>query len=440
MTGTVPAVPTTPVGAFRQLARFAEVLPVVAFRGLNGGMPILIGLYIGHRWGLGALGAYTFAASFVAVGLMCVDWGCTRWIPRELALARLHGDLAGETPTANTIRLVLAAAFLFLTIGGSGAGWIPAESARYAVALSFLCPIAIFSANGVSDRIVTREVGAIGAAVAAGLVVFAAGAWIAASLQTGPIGLIVAYLIGKVLEAVLLMTGRGHLFRFSLRRFLVTAAALWPFSMQAILGVIYSRLSVFIVQHFRHADLGLIGAATALQNVLLLVPVSIALLEYPVLTAAAATAQEGKFRRVLIVSAAASFAAVTAAMVFVILVRHIVGAALHIPPDLLPFVMAYVAVAYLTIGTALSSVLLQAIGRERITARLSVVTLVLSVTAQYGFIRAFGRWGVVEGVATAEALSVILFTTVAWHAVRSLHTPPAIEHAIEVPTAESLRH
>jgi O-antigen/teichoic acid export membrane protein len=423
----------------RALARFTEVIPVVAFRGLNGGMPILIGLYIGHRWGLAALGAYTFAASFVAVGLMCVDWGCTRWIPRELALARLQGDSAGATPTANTIRLVLAAAFLLVTAAGSQLGWIPQESARYAMLLAFLCPIAIFSANGVSDRIVSREVGAIGVAVAGGLAVFGAAAVLAATLAPGALGLIAAYIVGKTAEAVLLMKGRSYLFRMSARHFLVTALALWPFSIQAILGVVYSRLSVFIVEHFRHADLGLIGAASALQNVLLLFPVSIALLKYPVLTSAAATGQQHQFRRVLAMAVAASVAMVTAGMLFLFLLRGIIGRTLHIPPALMPFVLVYVAVAYLTIGTALSAVLLQAIGRERITARLSFVTLAVSITAQYAFIRAFGLWGIAAGVAAAEMLSVIIFATAAWRSEGGVRTyrPHVIPCGRDVRTPQS---
>src|SRR2546423_1553993 len=102
----------------RGFSRFLHVFPVVGFRGLAGGMPILIGLYIAHRWGLASLGAYTFASSFVAVGLMITDWGCTRWLPRELALVRMTpGTRATAAATANGLRLMISAAFLIVTAG-----------------------------------------------------------------------------------------------------------------------------------------------------------------------------------------------------------------------------------------------------------------------------------------------------------------------------------
>src|SRR5207244_488082 len=112
---------------------------------------------------------YTFANSFVAVGLIFVDWGCTRWLPRELALARQQRSGVTATATANAVRLGLAAAFLLLTLLFNAAGLIPPESARFAFELSLLYPISIFTANGVSDRIVVRQIGGIGKAVTAGL-------------------------------------------------------------------------------------------------------------------------------------------------------------------------------------------------------------------------------------------------------------------------------
>jgi len=65
-------------------------------------------------------------------------------------------------------------------------------------------------------------------------------------------------------EALILMRGRLELFRITPRHVFTTAYSLWPFSVQGILAVIYSRLSIFIVEHFRHADLGLVGAADAM--------------------------------------------------------------------------------------------------------------------------------------------------------------------------------
>src|SRR5438270_9637295 len=171
----------------RRLTRFLHVIPIVAFRGLAGGMPILIGLYIAHRWGLASLGAYTFAASYVAVGLMITDWGCTRWLPCELALVRLTpGAPPTAAATANALRLTITVAFLVVTWVLAVAHILPADSTRFALELGLLCPITIYSMNGVSDRIVTREIGGIATAVFIGLALFALLAFGGQSFVPGP--------------------------------------------------------------------------------------------------------------------------------------------------------------------------------------------------------------------------------------------------------------
>lgn len=422
----------------RRFARLTEVAPLVAFRGLNGGMPTLIGLFIAHRWGLRDLGAYTFAVSFVSVGLMVVDWGCTRWLPRELALARMH-ESTGGTATANTLRLLLAAVYLAVTWGLASAGRLPVESARFALELGLLYPISIFSVNGVSDRIVQRHIAGIGVAVAAGLLVFGSVAFGALRAGAGPHSIVLAFLAGKVVEALLLMQGRLQLFRVSPRHLLTTLLVLWPFSIQAILAVIYARLSIFIVEHFRHADLGLMGVATALQSVLLLLPVSVALLKYPALTRAAVEGDAAHIRSAVVSAAATSFAGVTAGVAFLFGVRGIIARVLHIAPESLPFVLAFTAIAYLTIGSSLSGVVLQALGHEHATAKLSFVTLAVSLAFQFVLVQRFGLWGVLAAIAAAEVVSVSVFGGFAWRAVHAKLRLHASAHALDLPTPESLQ-
>jgi len=408
----------TPATA-RRFTRFLHVFPIVAFRGLAGGMPILIGLYIAHRWGLASLGAYTFAASYVAVGLMITDWGCTRWLPRELALVRLTpGAPPTAAATANALRLTITVAFLVVTWVLAVAHILPADSTRFALELGLLCPITIYSMNGVSDRIVTREIGGIATAVFIGLTLFALLAFGGQSFAPGPDGIILAYVIGRAAEAAVVMRGRADLYPVAFRHFVSTAAALWPFSIQAILGVMYSRLSVFMIEHFRRQDLGLVGAASALQNILLLFPVSIALLNYPAMTTAAAHGERQRLRTVLVGSAAASVAALTLAAGALFIARDRVAALLHIPPQLMLLVIAYAGIAYITIAPTLSGVLLQAMRYEKVTARLSFLTVAFALLYQCVLIRRFGLWGLVGAVAAAEATSAAIFGFVAFRAIR----------------------
>lgn len=407
-----------PVG---RLTRFLHVFPIVAFRGLAGGMPILIGLYIAHRWGLASLGAYTFAASYVAVGLMITDWGCTRWLPRELALVRMTpGAPAHAAATANALRLTITAAFFLVTWLLAAAHILPAESTRFMLELGLLCPITIYSMNGVSDRIVTREIGGIAVAVFIGLTLFAVLAFAGQSLAPGPDGIVLAYVIGRAAEAAVMMRGRRDLYPAAFRHFIATAAALWPFSIQAILAVVYSRLSVFMIEHFRRQDLGLVGAASALQNVLLLFPVSIALLNYPAMTTAAAGGDRRRLRTVIVGSAAACIAALAVAAGALFVARDRIAGLLHIAPQSMPFVMAYAVIAFITVATIIAGVLLQAMRYEKVTARLSFLTIVFALVYQYILIPRFGLWGLVGALAAAEATSAAVFGFVAFGAMRGM--------------------
>lgn len=403
----------------RRFMRFLHVLPIVAFRGLAGGMPILIGLYIAHRWGLASLGAYTLASSYVAIGLLITDWGCTRWLPRELALVRMTpGSPATAAATANALRLTITAAYLLVTLLLAVAHWMPADSMRFAIELALLLPITIYSINGVSDRVVKREIGGIASAVVLGLVLFALLAFAGESLVSGPDAIILAYVIGRAAEAVVMMRGRRDLYPVSFRHLIPIAAALWPFSIQAILGGTYSRLSVFMIEHFRHQDLGLVGAASALQNVLLLFPVSIALLNYPAMTRAAASGDRQRLRTVLFTSSAMSFAAVTLAAGALYIARDRVAAILHIPEQWMLLVITYAAIAYITSATILAGVLLQAMRQEKVMARLSFVIVGFALIYQYTLIRWFGMWGLVGAIAAAEATSAVILGVAAFRAMR----------------------
>ena len=83
--------------------------------------------------------------------------------------------------------------------------------------------------------------------------------------------------------------------------------------------------------------------------------------------------------------------------------------------------------------------MLQALGRERTTARLSFVTLAASLVSQFAFIQWLGLWGVAAGIATAELFSFTVFGTAALRAFRE-RVAPQLAHAIEVPAPESLPH
>src|SRR5205823_1183932 len=135
------------------------------------------------------------------------------WLPRELALVRLTpGAPPTAAATANALRLTITAVFLVVTSLLAAGHILPADSTRFALELALLCPITIYSMNGVSDRIVTREIGGVASAVCIGLAVFALLAVAGQSVVPGPDGIILAYVIGRAAEAAVMMHGRGDLY------------------------------------------------------------------------------------------------------------------------------------------------------------------------------------------------------------------------------------
>jgi O-antigen/teichoic acid export membrane protein len=86
-----------------------------------------------------------------------------------------------------------------------------------------------------------------------------------------------------------------------------------------------------------------------------------------------------------------------------------IAAALDVPPSMMPFVIAYAAVAIpgsLSVGVGF---LMQARGEERLVSRLSVLTLALALVYQTAALRAFGLWGIVAAVGAAEATTITVF-------------------------------
>jgi O-antigen/teichoic acid export membrane protein len=370
-------------------------------------MPILLGLLIASRWGLEQLAAFTVANAAIAVALIVADWGATRALPRNLATLSPAGA-AELLSSANAFRLLLVAAILLLGIGAVVTGAVAADVAVYAGILFPLCFLGAVSANGVSERVVSGETGPILTAVVAGLAFFAAGALVA--IRFGPRWLVAAYVLGKAVESVVIAAGRWWVLHVRTRSMGVTAAALWPFSMQAILGVIYSRLSVFTVERMvTRTELGVFSVAMALYGALLLVPTSIALGQFPELTRRLQRRDAAGVRRLVLRYAIISASGVGAGVLLLAAMGGPVGAMLKVPRPYFGFVVAFAALAFLNIFSAIAGFFMQAMGREELAARLSVVTLLAALVYQVAALAWIGLWGIVAAVAAAELTSIAIF-------------------------------
>lgn len=404
---------------WRLVARAGQVLPLIVYRGAAGGVPVLIGFFIASQWGLAELGSFTVASAVNAIVLILTDFGGARLLPRHFAVSSPE-ESRSFVANANGGRFALTAVVVFV-------GWLVATTSvldpRAGAYLAILLPVSflmIVGNNAISERVVTRAVFAIGPAVFAGTAMLVASAVIARSHPAG--GLIVAagYLAGKVVETLVLLAGRWWVAAVRLTRWRVAMLALWPFSVQAVLAVCYSRVPVFVIERFGSAqELGILGAASGLQAVLLLLPSSLSLMLYPRISIAVREHAPRDIRRLVTQYVIVSLAGSLAGVGLLALLFEPVARFLHLPPESRPFVLAWVALSAFSVATMIAGTLLQAHGGEAIAARLSAWTLGASVFYQAVLVQVAGLWGLVFGLALAEITTLLIFIRVLRRMTRS---------------------
>jgi O-antigen/teichoic acid export membrane protein len=192
---------------------------------------------------------------------------------------------------------------------------------------------------------------------------------------------------------------------------------LWPFSIQAILGVIYARLAIFVIEHFgTRSAVGLVSAGSAIRSVLLLLPTSMALLSYPLLSVASIDHNPRRIREIIVTYLWTCTAGVGAGLALLVIFIHPVCRALHIPAENAGFIIAFVAAGLTTIGTSLTGVALQAFGGEHSAARLSFLTLGLAVLYNVVAVAYWGVWGTVVAMVLAELTALVAFGLAAMRA------------------------
>jgi len=391
------------------LRAVASAAPLIPFRAAAGGMPIVLGLFLAHRWGRHELAAFTIAHAAVMIALAVTDWGATRALPRNLAT--LEPATATKLFAAsNTLRLALAGVAAIAAAALVIAGAIDADAAGYLTILFPLCPLFIVTTNAVSERVVAGETRAITTAVTAGLTTFAALGGTVLALGAGAPWLVAAYVAGKAVEAAVLAHGRWWVVSLSAAGVGATAAALWPFAAQMILGVIYSRLAVFTVERATtRAELGVFSVALAFQNAFLLIPTSLALTQFPELTRRWQDGDVRAVRRIVVRYTIVSGLDALLGAIALAAVADRVGAVLNFPPAMMPFVIAFAALSFLSSLNVVAGFLMQARGGERLASRLSVVTLSLALVYQIAALRAFGLWGILAAVGAAEVTTLAVF-------------------------------
>lgn len=405
------------------LRAIAAAVPLIVFRAATGGMPILMALLIAHQWGLEELAGFTVAHAAISVALVIADWGAMRALPRNLAT--LPRDAAAEfLASSNAFRLLLICAMLAVGGAAAAAGMVDANVVRYLTILFLLVPLFAMTTNAVSERVVVRETRGIGIAVISGLIVFAALAAVVLSLGLGPRWFVAAYVIAKVIEAIVLAHGRWWVLAVSATGMSSAALALVPFSAQMIMGVIYSRAAVFTVERLAtRMELGVFSVAAALQAALMLIPASIALIHFPELTRKAHEEDTRGMRQILVRYTMVSGASVALGVVGLAVLAGPMSGALKVPRSFAPFVVIFAALAFLSIFSTILGFVMQARGEEAAAARLSLVTLSLALVYQITALSAFGLWGIVVAVAASEITTLVVFGL----AVRRPRRPRPVE-------------
>jgi O-antigen/teichoic acid export membrane protein len=372
-------------------------------------MPILIGLFIGYRWGLHELGAFTVASATLAVALVVTDWGTTRALPRNLATLP-HGMAVEFLSSANTFRLLLFAAVVALSAVAAVLGSWDRGVTTYMAILLPVCVFSMLTTNALSDRVVTGEMVGVGFAVMAGVLTFAALGAAFMRLALPPWSLAAAYACGKLVEAVVMTWGRWWVARMGIRSMSTTAALLWPFGVHLMLAAAYSRLSVFTVERMTDPiSLGVFSVAVALHAALLLVPTSLALLHFPEITRAVQSGAGGRVRSILIRYSIFSCGTVGAGLIALGVLAPRIGRVLNVPPQFSSFLVAFAAISLITVFSSMAGFVMQARGREKEAARLAAWMLVVGVAYQLVALRVFGLWGICIAVTAGEITTVVSY-------------------------------
>ena len=391
------------------LRAVADASPLIAYRAAAGGMPIALGLFIASRWGLEELAAYTLAAASIAIVSVVADFGATRALPRNLALLPVEGGrqfLAAATAFRFVLAILAAIAGLVAIL----AGLTDVRVARYLALLFAVVPLTILTTNAISERVVSGNTATIATAVGAGLLVTAGGIAIGLSSDRGPLWMIGAYVAGKVVEAAALVSGRSWAIAPRVAGAGSVALPLWPFGLQMILGIVYSRLAVFTVERMTpRGEFGVFSVAVALQGALALIPASLALLYFPDLTRQAQAGDADSIRRIVLRYTIGSVVGVTVGLAALVLLISPIADLLNVPPEYAAFVLAFAAVTYFTVGSVISGFVMQARGHERLAARLSVITLLLALIYQIVALATFGLPGIVVAAAAGELSAMAIF-------------------------------
>ena len=387
-----------------------KVGPILLQKGISGGGPLLLGLFIGYRWGVPEMGLFTLAYSVVAIGVVLTDWGCARWLPREMALSIATGRPSDLIPASNVIRIATAVAVFVCSLVAVESGLIGKGALGYVLAMGGLYFVSIAATNGLSDRIVRGQEAAIGRAVAAGLVGFLLAAAGLSLFAPGPLTVTFALVLGRATEAFLLCSSDCLEARFEWNTITDGWRTLLPFNVQAVLGIFYAKAPVLMMGALAGLhELGTLAAALSIQGTLMLLPVSVALLYYPRLAEAVARRDLRGIRRITWRYLTICGAGLTVGFGVVLVLAPTLLGILHIANRDSAFVLTFVGASYTTIGTSFVGFLLLALGGERSASWLSLLTACTAFALQAALIAALGLWGALVAYIGYETVSVAVF-------------------------------
>jgi O-antigen/teichoic acid export membrane protein len=403
-----------------------DLLPLATYRALNGGVPLLLGLYIGSRWGIAELGGFTVAIAFLAVVNVIADWGCTRFVPREMAQ---NGGWTPQVASATGVRFVIAVVMIGAGALYGLAGGFDRDVLGYLLLLAPVALSSIIATNGVSAHVVDGDMQAVSRSVLAGLVPLGAAVALTNAFPLRVRTLVIGYVLGKLAEAAGLVWRRWRLLRVSFVHGRAVFVSLIPFSIYAVFGTIYSRLPIFALERWStRTELGVVAAATTIMNVFLLLPTSMTLLAYPRLAAAGRDGDVQRIKAIVKRYAAGSVTVYATGLAVLWLARELVARLLHIPPPDSTFVVFWVAAGCLTVGNAMGGAVLQAASAENLAARIATAGVTFAVIAQALAVSRFGMRGALAALIVCEGGALLAYVFAVTHAMRRMH-PPA--HAAE---------
>lgn len=365
---------------------------------------VVFTVLLARRLGSAGYGEYAFLAATIFIGNMLTTFGTDMLLMREIASRRDFSQL----PAALLLQLALSA--LFVVFVGVGAPFFPNQDTSTVLALRIyslaLFPLAFYTifTSALRGMELMNSYGLLGLAGAL-LQVLVVVVLPSSGLIGIAIGLFFVQVVIAVLAAIicaLQIPAFWQAWRFSVRALKILVYASAPIALLALLGIVYQKLSIYMLSALAGAALtGLFAAVLRVVEASKLIHVSVFTALYP----AMARSSDSFWPIQVSLLVGAALIALTLSLLAAPLIKLFFGLDFS-PSSPILRILAWMLVPY-TFDTYLTLVFVAAKQERKVVIALSA-SLLLLVLLNLWWIPRFGLAGAAWASLAAESFQALL--------------------------------